>query len=123
MYELARLPGFLGASEREDILGQLALSHIGNCHVLEHFAQIGAQRDPYLLQALGRTGVLNLLRSLPTNAHQRTLDGTDDVSEIDLSGRPGKPVAPLGATLAADDPRGAQLREDILEERHGDALR
>ena len=34
----------------------------------------------------------------------------------------GQPVAPLRPALAAHDPGGAQLREDVLQERQGDPL-
>src|ERR1700733_1327517 len=118
----ARLPSFLGAGEREDILGELAVGHVGDGHVLEYVAQVRAQRDPHLLQPLGRPGVLDLLGSLSANADQRTLHRADDVREIDLGGWARQPVAALGPTLTANDARGAQLREDVLQERHGDAL-
>ena len=44
-------------------------------------------------------------------------------ARLTSSARMGQPVAALGAALAAHDPGGAQLREDVLQERHRDALR
>jgi hypothetical protein len=90
--------------------------------MLQHSAQAGAERDPHLLKRLGGTGVFDLLRSLAAHAHERTLDSPDDVREIQLVGWLGEPVAALRSALATDDARGAQLREDVLEERDRYAL-
>ena len=102
--------------------GQLARGDVGDGHVLEHLAQVRAQRDPDLLQRLGRAVVGDLLRALAADADERALDRADDLRELDLLGGLGEPVATLGAALAAHDARAAQLREDVLEERHRDLL-
>ena len=66
--------------------------------------------------------VLDLLRALSAHAHERPLDRADDLREVDLLGRLREPVAALGTALAAHHPGGAQLREDVLQERHRNAL-
>ena len=43
-------------------------------------------------------------------------------ARLTSSGGLGQPVAALGTALAADDPGGAQLREDVLQEGDGNAL-
>ncbi len=49
---LPRLPGVLLACQREDLLGKLPGGDVGDGHALEHLAQVGAQRDPDLLEGL-----------------------------------------------------------------------
>src|ERR1700722_13932648 len=102
---LSRLPGLLGLGQRHDLLGELACRNVGDGYLLEHFAQVGAQGDPDLLQLLGRADVLDLLRALAADADERALDRADDLSEAALVGRLREPIPTLGATLAANDPR------------------
>ena len=104
------------------LFGQLAIGHVGDGHVLEHFSQVGAQRDPHLLQRLGRADVLDLLGALPAHSHERSLDRADDLREVDLVGGLGQPVAAFGPALAAHDAGGAQLREDVLQKGDRDPL-
>ena len=66
--------------------------------------------------------VVELLGRLAAHVGQRALDGTDHVGDRDLRRRAGEPVAAVGATLAADDARPTQLRQDVLEVLGGDAL-
>ena len=52
----------------------------------------------------------------------RALDGADDVGDRHLVGRPGQPVAALGAAAGADDAVVLELEQDVLEELQGDVL-
>jgi hypothetical protein len=91
--------------------------------VLEHLAQVRAQRDPHLLEGLRGTLVGDLLGALAAHSHERALDGADHAREVQLARRLSQPVAAFGAPLRANDARGAQLREDVLQKGDGDSLR
>ena len=67
-------------------LGSLPAATSATRDVLEHFAQVRAQRDPDLLQRLGRADVLDLLGPLPAHAHERPLDRPNHLREVDLLG-------------------------------------
>src|SRR4029077_9749556 len=101
---LAGVPGVLFVGQLDDVLGQLAGGYVGDGDMIEDLAQVGAQRDPDLLEHLGGAAVFDLLGALPAPPAHRPLDGPDARSERDLIGGWGKPVAPLGPALAAHDP-------------------
>ena len=49
---LARLPGIVLTGQGDHLFGKLPGGYVGNGDALEHLAQVGAQRDPYLLEGL-----------------------------------------------------------------------
>ena len=57
-------PGFGVAGELRDRGGELSIDDIGEGYGLEDGAQVGADRDPDLLQVLGRALVLDRLGPL-----------------------------------------------------------
>src|SRR5437764_101897 len=81
---LARLPGFLLSRQAAHIGGKLARGDVGDGHVLEHLAQVRAQRYPDRLQRLGGTRVFDLLGPLAADSDERSLDRADDLREVDL---------------------------------------
>ena len=76
------------------------------------------------LQRLGGAGVARRPRAArrgPTASGPSTARMTS--ATRDLLGRPGEPVAAVGAALAAHEAGVAQVAEDVLEELQRDALR
>ncbi len=70
---LAGFPGFLFACRaRRSPWAACPEATSATVTCSKHLAQVGAQGDPYLLQALGGALVLDLLRSLPAHPHQRS---------------------------------------------------
>ena len=120
---LARTPGFCRLAQLPHLGRQLACDHVGEGHLVHHRAQVGAQRDPDLLQRLRLRPCTRGLRALAPNRRQRPLDRADDVREDDLVGRLRQPVAALRAAPAGDDPDVLELAEDVLEELERDLLR
>ena len=96
---------------------------VGQRDVLEHAAQGRPQVEPDVAERLGRAGVLELVGPHPAHARDRPLDRADHVRDGDLLGRAREPVAALDAALARDEPRVAQVEEDVLEELRRDRLR
>ena len=107
---------------RLDDARHLAGDEVGEGDVLEHRAQAGADGDPDLLQVLGVAVVLDRLRRGRLHVGDRALDGADDIGDRHLLGRPGQPVAALGAAAGADDALVLELEQDVLEELQGDVL-
>ena len=70
-------------------VGSLPAATSATRHTLEHLAQIGAQRDPHLLEGLGGAAVGDLLGALAAHPHERALDGADHLREGHLRRRDG----------------------------------
>ena len=101
---------------------QFAGDEVGEGDLLEHRAQAGPDRDPDFLQVLGVAAVLDRLGRGRLDVGDRALDGADDLGDRHLVGRPGQPVAALGAAAGADDAVVLELEQDVLEELQRDVL-
>src|SRR5215212_184183 len=112
-----RVPGQLRDRGRE-----LSFHDVGEGYGFEHGTQVGADRDPDLLQVLGGAGVLDHLGPLAPDVGQRSLYGADDGGQRDLLGRHGEPVAARGTTPGTHEAGAFQVVEDVLHELLGDAL-
>src|ERR671920_423076 len=86
-------PGFGVAGELRDRGGELSVDDIGEGYGLEDGAQVGADRDPDLLQVLGRALILDSLGPLAPDVCEGSFDGADDGGERDLLRRQREPVA------------------------------
>ena len=92
-------PGLRIGDQVADALGELAGDDVVDRDGLEDLALAGPKRDPDVLEGGGRTVVAEVLRALAAHVGQGAVDDADDVGQADLAGRPGQPVAALGAAL------------------------
>src|SRR5215213_4590214 len=115
-------PGFGVAGELRDRGGKLSVDDIGEGYGLEDGAQVGADRDPDLLQVLGGALVLYRFGPLAPDVCEGSFDGSDDGGERDLFRRQREPVAARGATSGTDYPRAFQVVQYVLHELLGDTL-
>src|SRR5215208_5103803 len=95
-------PGFGVAGELGDGRGKLSFDDIGYGYGLEDGAQVGADRDPDLLQVFGRALVLDRLGPLAPDVREGSFHGADDGGERDLLRRQREPVAARCATPGTD---------------------
>jgi hypothetical protein len=102
---------------------QLATRDVGERHLLEHEADVCAERDPDLAQLLGRARIFELLGRLPADVRERPLDCSDHVRDRDLvrGSRQGVPARLTAAAL--DDSGTAEVAQDVLEEVDRNVLR
>lgn len=91
--------------------------------MLDDLPQGGAHRDPHLLEVFGRARIVEVFGTLPPHIGQRAFQGADHVSHGDLRWIAIKAVTPIGPAHRTDQPRGAQLGQDPLEELKRDRLR
>src|SRR5918997_6306458 len=92
------------AGKRGDRGRELSFDEVCEGDGLEDGAQVGADRDPDLLQVLGRARVLYGLWPLTSHVRQGPLDGPDDVSQGDLLRRQREPVATRCTPPGSDYP-------------------
>ena len=110
------------AEDGQDVRRQLVGDDVGQRHALEHGADIGAERDPDLRERLRRSGVDELVRALAAHAGQRAVNGADHVGDGDLTGKAAQPVSAVVPAPALHQALLPEVGEDVLEERHRDAL-
>src|SRR5829696_961284 len=115
-------PGFGVAGELCNRGRELSFDEIGQGYGLEDGAQVGADRDPDLLQVLGSALVLYRFGPLAPDVCEGSFHGADDGGERDLLRWQREPVAARGATPGTDDPRAFQVVQDVLHELLRDAL-
>src|SRR6266480_3723448 len=84
--------------------------------LLEDVAHVRPELEPDVAEAACGSVVLELVRPHSSHAGDRPLELADHVGDRDLLRRACELVAALGAALAGDEPRAAELREDALEE-------
>src|SRR5215216_8126172 len=94
-----RVPGQLRDRGRE-----LSFHDVGEGYGLEDGAQVGADRDPDLLQVLGGALVLYRFGPLAPDVCEGSFDGSDDGGERDLFRRQREPVAARGTAPGTDYP-------------------
>src|SRR5215213_1398377 len=100
---LMMYPGFGVASELRDRGGEISVDDVGEGYGLEDGAQVGADRDPDLLQVLGGALILDRLGPLAPDVCEGSFDGSDDGGERDRLRRQREPVAARGATPGTDN--------------------
>src|SRR5829696_713158 len=115
-------PGFGVAGELCNRGRELSFDEIGQGYGLEDGAQVGADRDPDLLQVLGSALVLYRFGPLAPDVCEGSFHGADDGGERDLLRWQREPVAARGATPGTDYPRAFQVMQYVLHELLRDAL-
>ena len=98
-------------------------NEVGERRLLEHAADLRAQLEPDVAEALGRALVGELVRSHAAHSGDRPLEHADHLGDRDLLRGARKLVPALGSALAGEETAAAQLREDALEELRRDVLR
>src|SRR5436305_96774 len=126
-----RLPSNPGIGVRRELVDrprQAAMGDVGDSHVLDDAPEIGSDGDPHAGECIGGAWVMSVLGRPAADACEWTLHSADDVGNRDVVGRLCEPEAAVSTAVRADDPRVAQLSEDVLQEvernilSRGDAL-
>ena len=82
-----RNPGLGIFGQAVDRAGQLAAGDVGQGHVLDHAAEVGADGDPDTQERLGGAGVGGILGRAAADAGQRALHSADHVGHGELGRR------------------------------------
>ena len=101
---------------------QLAGGDMRDRNPLKNQALRGAKGYPDLLQRRGRSNVVQVLRSAPSNVRQLPVQSANHVSDTDLFSRATEPKATVGPALTTQQPTTAQLTKDGLKVLAREAL-
>lgn len=115
-------PRVVAVGQRINGRVERTVAEIGQGHVFEHGAQVGANRNPRPLQHHKVIGVVQGVGPLAADVGQGPFGGADDVGHGDLGGGPVQPVAAIGASHAAHDVAALEIGEDVFQELRGNVL-
>lgn len=102
--------GVLGESVH--LVGERPLDAVGQRHRLEDLALCGPHSHPDLLQARGRSLVVQILGARAGHLGQRSIHGADHVGQGDVPSTTCQRPPALGATTRLDQVGTPQIGED-----------